>query len=130
MQLNGDYQHCKGRAGAMVYALEADPNNVLVNSIINDTSGSASSCTNPTGSPTPTGSKSPSPTPTGTRSPSPTPTGTGDGGCTLPPWNPSTAYVGGQQVSYAGHNWTAKWWTQGDIPGNNSQNVWTDNGSC
>jgi len=130
IQAKADYQHCNGLAGAMVYSLEADPNNVLVNSIINDTNGSASSCTNPTGSPTPTGTKSPSPTPTGTRSPSPTPTGTGDGGCTLPPWNPSTAYVGGQQVSYAGHNWTAKWWTQGDIPGNNGQGVWTDNGAC
>jgi chitinase len=33
-------------------------------------------------------------------------------------------------VSYNAHKWTAKWWTQGDIPGNNAQNVWTDNGAC
>jgi chitinase len=33
-------------------------------------------------------------------------------------------------VIYNNHKWTAKWWTQGDIPGNNSQNVWTDNGAC
>jgi chitinase len=52
------------------------------------------------------------------------------GQCTLPAWNSSTAYTGGQQVSYGGHTWTAKWWTQGDVPGANSQNVWTDNGSC
>jgi chitinase len=25
---------------------------------------------------------------------------------------------------------TATWWTQCDIPGNNTQNVWTDNGAC
>jgi chitinase len=59
-------------------------------------------------------------------SPSPTKTGT----CTLPPWSSTTAYNGGAQVSYNGHKWTAKWWTQGDIPGNNSQGVWTDNGPC
>ncbi len=52
------------------------------------------------------------------------------GGCTAPPWNPTTAYTGGQQVSFNGHQWTAKWWTQGDTPGNNSQGVWTDNGAC
>ena len=134
IQAKADYQHCNGLAGAMVYSLEADPNNVLVNKIINATNGSASTCTGGTGTPSPTGSRSPSrspsPTPTGTRTPTPTPTGTGGGGCTLPAWNASTAYVGGQQVSYVGHNWTAKWWTQGDIPGNNSQGVWTDNGPC
>ncbi|MEV6932714.1 carbohydrate-binding protein [Dactylosporangium sp. NPDC051485] len=50
---------------------------------------------------------------------------------TCPPaWSSSTAYNGGATVSYGGHKWTAKWWTQGDIPGNNSQGVWTDNGAC
>src|SRR5882757_5328910 len=52
------------------------------------------------------------------------------GTCSAAAWNSATAYVGGQQVSYNGHTWTAKWWTQGDIPGNNSQGVWTDNGAC
>ena len=65
-----------------------------------------------------------SPSPTRTASPSPT------GSCLAAPWSASTAYVGGQQVSYNGHLWTAKWWTQGDIPGNNAQDVWTDNGAC
>ena len=62
---------------------------------------------------------------------SPTPTsGTGTGTCTTTAWVSTTAYNGGAVVSYNGHTWTAKWWTQGDIPGNNSQNVWTDNGAC
>ena len=52
------------------------------------------------------------------------------GNCTAAAWNAGTAYVGGAVVSYGGHKWTAKWWTQGDIPGNNSQGVWADNGSC
>jgi len=67
------------------------------------------------------------PTTPGT-SPSVTPT-TG-GTCTAPAWSSGTAYTGGAVVSYGGHQWTAKWWTQGDIPGNNSQGVWTDNGAC
>jgi chitinase len=52
------------------------------------------------------------------------------GPCTAPAWNPTTAYNGGAVVSYNGHKWTAKWWTQGDVPGANGQNVWTDNGAC
>ncbi|MBV1850035.1 chitinase [Catellatospora tritici] len=52
------------------------------------------------------------------------------GQCTAPAWVATTAYGGGSVVSYNGHKWTAKWWTQGDIPGNNGQGVWTDNGPC
>jgi chitinase len=58
------------------------------------------------------------------------------GGTTTPPgscppaWSASTAYNGAATVSYGGHKWTARWWTQGDIPGNNAQAVWTDNGTC
>jgi chitinase len=52
------------------------------------------------------------------------------GSCTAPAWNSATAYSGGATVSYNGRKWTAKWWTQGDVPGANSQNVWTDNGTC
>ena len=52
------------------------------------------------------------------------------GPCTAAAWTATTAYVGGSVASYGGHQWTAKWWTQGDIPGNNGQGVWTDNGPC
>lgn len=45
-------------------------------------------------------------------------------------WSSAVAYQGGANVSFNGHEWTAKWWTQGDTPGNNSQGVWTDDGSC
>jgi chitinase len=58
------------------------------------------------------------------------PTTAPPGTCTAAAWVSTTAYVGGAQVSYGGQMWTAKWWTQGDIPGNNSQAVWTDNGPC
>jgi len=52
------------------------------------------------------------------------------GQCATAAWSASVAYNGGAVVSYGGHRWTAKWWTQGDIPGNNAQGVWTDNGVC
>ena len=65
-------------------------------------------------------------TPGGIVTPPPPPAGT----CTASAWSSSTAYVGGSVVSYSGDKWTAKWWTQGDIPGNNGQAVWVDNGKC
>ncbi len=43
-------------------------------------------------------------------------------------WNASTAYTGGATVSYNGHNWAARWWTQNETPG--SAYVWTDQGTC
>ena len=45
-------------------------------------------------------------------------------------WSSAVAYQGNAVVAYNGHKWTAKWWTQGDVPGNNSQAVWVDNGAC
>ena len=51
------------------------------------------------------------------------------GGCTgLAGWNSSAVYVGGNAVSYNGHKYTAKWWTQGETPG--QADVWADNGAC
>ncbi|MFD3513834.1 glycoside hydrolase family 19 protein [Streptomyces sp. NPDC058657] len=46
-------------------------------------------------------------------------------------WNSSTAYTQGMAVSYGGHNYQAKWWTQGETPGAGGQwGVWTDQGAC
>ncbi|KAI9066698.1 carbohydrate-binding module family 5 protein [Trametes sanguinea] len=44
-------------------------------------------------------------------------------------WSSSSVYTGGQQATYNGHLWTAKWWTQGDTPGGQA-GVWTDDGAC
>jgi predicted chitinase len=44
-------------------------------------------------------------------------------------WNAATAYHGGAVVSYQGHNWGAKWWTQNETPGGAS-GVWQDRGPC
>jgi chitinase len=48
----------------------------------------------------------------------------------LAAWDRGAVYWGGAVVGYGGHRWTAKWWTQGDIPGQNGQDVWRDDGNC
>ncbi len=50
------------------------------------------------------------------------------GECIVLPWSPSTVYVGGNTVSYNGSVYKAKWWTQGDRPGENQ--VWEHDGDC
>ncbi|MYW69838.1 chitinase [Streptomyces sp. SID8379] len=51
--------------------------------------------------------------------------------CTAAPWASGTVYTGGQQVSYKGHTWKAKWWTTGEEPGTTGEwGVWQDLGAC
>ncbi|MEW1653645.1 chitinase [Streptomyces sp. NPDC093707] len=51
--------------------------------------------------------------------------------CTAAPWSSGAVYTGGQQVSYKGHTWKAKWWTTGEEPGTTGQEgVWQDLGAC
>ncbi|WP_407841821.1 glycoside hydrolase family 19 protein [Streptomyces sp. DSM 116496] len=46
-------------------------------------------------------------------------------------WAASAVYTGGTSASYGGHNWQAKWWTQGETPGTTGQwGVWSDQGVC
>lgn len=42
--------------------------------------------------------------------------------CSYPQWSTNGTYNGGAQVTYDNSTWSAKWWTQGDIPG--SSDVW------
>lgn len=43
----------------------------------------------------------------------------------LPAWDAATVYTGGDQVSYQGQGYQAKWWTQGDDPAKSGQwGVW------
>jgi chitinase len=138
IQALSDYMHCNGLGGAMMFSLyDLDPAATLFNDTVTDVDGSAASCPAPPQSPTASASSTGTggggtPTASASASASATATGTGggQGSCTAAPWNASTAYNGGAIVSYNGHTWTAKWWTQGDTPGNNAQNVWTDDGAC
>ncbi|TDQ01402.1 glycosyl hydrolase family 18 protein [Labedaea rhizosphaerae] len=116
-----DYVHCKGLGGAMMFSLyDLDPASTLFHSVVDGLASTPSSCDGPP--PTTTTTTTPPTTTTTTTTPPQS--------CTEPAWVASQAYTGGAVVSYNGHKWTAKWWTQGDVPGNNSQNVWTDNGVC
>jgi chitinase len=49
-----------------------------------------------------------------------------------PAWSAGAVYVGGNQASQSGHNYTAKWWTQNESPATHSGqwDVWADNGTC
>ena len=49
-----------------------------------------------------------------------------------PAWSASAVYLNGNAASYAGHNYTAKWWTQNENPSTHSGqwDVWADNGAC
>jgi chitinase len=60
-----------------------------------------------------------------------TTTGGGGTNCTVASWSSTQIYTGGDTVSWKGHNWNAKWWTQGEEPGTTGEwGVWQDNGAC
>jgi chitinase len=131
IQAKADYLHCNGLGGAMMFSLyDLDPAATLFNDTVTDVNGSASQCpaappsSSASASPTSTGGGSPSPS----TSPSASPTG-GTGSCSAPAWVSTTAYNGGAVVSYNGHQWTAKWWTEADVPGG-AAGVWVDDGPC
>ncbi|KAH7886592.1 glycoside hydrolase family 18 protein [Phlebopus sp. FC_14] len=54
----------------------------------------------------------------------------GTGNCAgIPAWQTGVAYVGGDEVTYDGDLWTAKWWTENDVPGGLA-GVWANDGAC
>jgi chitinase len=63
-------------------------------------------------------------TPPPTNPPPTNPPGT----CSAPAWVSTQVYVGGNEVSYSGHLYKAKWWTQNETPGR--ADVWADEGPC
>ncbi|ADD43953.1 chitinase C-terminal domain-containing protein [Stackebrandtia nassauensis] len=64
-------------------------------------------------------------------SPTSTPTTDPPDQCTEAAWESTKVYNGGNKVSHKGHNWQAKWWTQGEEPGTTGEwGVWRDLGAC
>ncbi|THH05660.1 hypothetical protein EW145_g4631 [Phellinidium pouzarii] len=47
----------------------------------------------------------------------------------VPLWSSSIAYDGGSEVTFNGHLWTAKWWSEADTPGG-AAGDWQDDGAC
>jgi predicted chitinase/chitodextrinase len=45
-------------------------------------------------------------------------------------YSSTQVYTSGQRASSNTHNWTAKWWTQGETPSTGGSGVWQDNGTC
>ncbi|MEN9659414.1 MAG: hypothetical protein RL571_2879 [Pseudomonadota bacterium] len=78
------------------------------------------------GTPIPAPTLVPTAVPTSAPTPIPAPAG-----CFLA-WSASTAFSGGQSVTYAGRNYKAQWWTQGDVPSSNvgAGKPWLDLGAC
>jgi chitinase len=66
----------------------------------------------------------------GATPPTTTPTPTPPGSCSAPAYSATAVYVGGDEVSYNGHTWKAKWWTQGEAPSDGGSGVWEDEGPC
>ncbi|MFI9648367.1 carbohydrate-binding protein [Streptomyces sp. NPDC052040] len=62
--------------------------------------------------------------------PTPTPTPTPPGTVCKSAWSSTAVYTAGNEVSYGGHNWKAKWWTQNEVPGAASWGPWEDEGAC
>ncbi|MDX6355446.1 MAG: chitinase [Streptomyces sp.] len=120
----------------MMYSLlDLDSSATLFNKIVTATNGSAGSCSGTTSTPTTTPPTTPTTTPptTPTTTPPTTPTTTPptSGACTLPSWVATAIYVNGNQVSWNGHKWQAKWWTTNEQPGTTGEwGVWTDLGAC
>ncbi len=56
-------------------------------------------------------------------------TSTAAAACTTP-YSATQVYTGGMSASYNGHNWNAKWWTQGETPSTGGSGVWADQGAC
>ncbi|KAG2055292.1 glycoside hydrolase family 18 protein [Suillus hirtellus] len=85
-----------------------------------------------TATPTTTTTTSPITTTTSTStisSPSPTTT-SGTISCAgVAAWQSGVAYVGGDGVTYDGDLWTAKWWSESDVPGGASGD-WANSGVC
>jgi len=101
IQARADYVHCNGYGGFMMFSLyDLDPAVTLFNDAVNDINGSASSCTTPSGSPspTPTTSRSGSPSPTPSSSPSNSPSQSPSSS----PSSSPTGGTGGNKVSNPG----------------------------
>ncbi|MYQ45552.1 chitinase, partial [Streptomyces sp. SID4985] len=62
--------------------------------------------------------------------PTPTPTPPNPGNSCKTAWSSSAVYVSGDEASYNGHNWKAKWWTQNEAPNGSDWGAWQDEGSC
>lgn len=129
------YLKSKGLAGAMFWETSGDRNKTLQSKLSAELGGAVITPTpTPTTTATPSATATPSPTPSATATAAPTPSATATptpGQCSAAAWSSTAVYTQGQQVSYGGILYEAKWWTQGDRPDlSGAYGAWTAIGAC
>ncbi|MFE3999212.1 glycosyl hydrolase family 18 protein [Nocardioides sp. YIM B13467] len=114
------YAISKGLGGGMWWELSGDRQGELIGTFAdamrNGTGG-------PVEEPDPTDPPTEEPTDPPTEEPTDPP-----GGAAA--WSATTVYVAGDRVTYGGHLWEAKWWTQGNTPGTEEWGPWKDLGTA
>lgn len=110
------YAISKRLGGGMWWELSGDRQGELIGTF-------ADAMRNGTGGPV----EEPDPTTSPTPSPTPTPTDPPAGAAA---WSATAVYVAGDRVTYGGHLWEAKWWTQGNTPGTEEWGPWKDLGTA
>ncbi|MEV6523679.1 glycosyl hydrolase family 18 protein [Longispora sp. NPDC051575] len=142
VKARADYAHCNGLAGGMMYSMEGlDGAMTLFNATVDAINATTPGCVAPTTAPPttrpptsqpptsqPPTSNPPTSNPPTSRPPTSNPPTTQPPTCSVAAWNAATVYSGGQQASYNGRVWKAKWWTQGETPGVAA--VWENISAC
>ncbi|GAA2743858.1 MULTISPECIES: glycosyl hydrolase family 18 protein [Kitasatospora] len=143
IQAKEDYAHCNGLGGSFAFSLyDLGTQTALFDKMVSATNGSAASCPAPqpsqsaspsaSASASPSQSASPSASPSQSTSPSASASASTGTCSAAPSWNSATVYAtAGTKVSWKGHYYTNKWWTQNEDPTLSGQwGVWADNGAC
>ncbi|HEY9351716.1 MAG TPA: glycosyl hydrolase family 18 protein, partial [Nocardioides sp.] len=114
------YAISKGLGGGMWWELSGDRQGELIGTFAdamrNGTGG-------PVEEPDPTDPPTEEPTDPPTEEPTDPPAGAAA-------WSATAVYVAGDRVTYGGHLWEAKWWTQGNTPGTEEWGPWKDLGTA
>ncbi|MEE4541298.1 chitinase [Streptomyces sp. V4-01] len=121
-------QPCSGSANSLSTCSEISQSSLaFTDAFLRYTGGSGGTTTGGTT----TGGTTTGGTTTGGTTTGGTTTGGGGTTCTTASWSSSQIYTGGNTASWKGHNWKAKWWTQGEEPGTTGEwGVWQDLGAC